>query len=106
MHIVVFITTVDKKQAEAIASALVERSIAACVNIVEGIDSLFRWQGKVDRQKECLMIVKSRKALMPKLIKLVKSLHSYDVPEIIALPIIAGEKKYLEWLDESTGKPR
>ena len=106
MHIVVFITTADKKQAEAIASALVGQALAACVNRVEGIDSLFRWQGKVDRQKECLMIVKSRKALMPKLIKLVKSLHSYDVPEIIALPIIAGEKKYLEWLDESTGKPR
>jgi len=106
MQVVVFITTASKKQAETIASALVEKSLAACVNIIEGIDSLFRWQGKLDRQKECLMIAKSRKALMPKLIKLVKSLHSYEVPEIIALPIVAGEKKYLEWLDDSTGQPR
>lgn len=103
MNIVVFITTANKKQARDIALALVKKGMAGCVNIVAGIDSLFRWQGKLDKQKECLLIVKSKRSLMPKLIKLVKSLHSYKVPEIIALPIIAGNKDYLEWLDESTG---
>lgn len=102
MNIVVLITTANKKQAQVIAQALVSKSLAACVNIVLGIDSVFKWQGKIDRQKECLLIVKSKKSLMPKLIKLIKSLHSYDVPEIIALPIIAGNKEYLDWLNEST----
>lgn len=102
MNIVVFITTPNKKQAQDIASSLVSKGAAACVNIISDVDSIFRWKDKLDKQKECLLIVKSRKSLMPKLIKLVKSKHSYEVPEIIALPIIAGNKDYLDWLDEST----
>jgi periplasmic divalent cation tolerance protein len=102
MRVVLFITTADKKQAQDIASALVAKRLAACVNIIQGVESVFRWQGKLDQQKECLLIVKSKKPLIPKLIKLVKSLHSYEVPEIIAFPIIAGNKDYLDWLDEST----
>jgi periplasmic divalent cation tolerance protein len=72
------------------------------VNIVGKIHSLFWWQGRVDRAYEALLIVKTRRALLAKLIKKVKSLHSYEVPEIIALPIIAGNREYLRWLNEST----
>lgn len=104
MRVVIFITTANKKEAKIIASALVGKGLAACVNIVDRIESVFLWEGKIDKQKECLLVVKSRKGLMPKLIKLVKSLHSYSVPEIIALPIIAGSKDYLNWINESTGK--
>jgi periplasmic divalent cation tolerance protein len=102
MKILVFITTANKKQARAIASALVSKGLAACVNIIPKIDSIFTWKNKLEQEQECLLLVKSKKSLMPKLIKLVKSLHSYSVPEIIAIPIIAGNKDYLNWLDEST----
>ena len=105
MKIVVFITAANKKEAGKISSALVGKRLAACVNIIPPVYSIFRWQGKVDKGKEYLLIVKSRKSLLPKLIKLVKSLHSYKVPEIIALPIIGGNKDYLDWLDESTRNP-
>lgn len=102
MNIVILVTAANNKEAGKIAAALIKDKLAACVNIIENIHSLFRWQGKVDHAKETLLIIKSRKALEHKLIKKVKSLHSYEVPEIIALPIISGDKKYLEWLNEST----
>jgi periplasmic divalent cation tolerance protein len=101
MYVVVLVTTPNKKEAKAIASFLVKKGLAACVNVIAGVDSLFKWQGKIDKQKECLLVIKSKKALLPKLIKITKSLHSYSVPEIIALSIIAGNKDYLDWLNES-----
>lgn len=101
MYIVIFITTSSKKEARHIAEKLIESKLAACVNIVDKIESVFWWQAKVDKSKEALLIVKTRKSLLSKLIKKVKSWHSYTVPEIIALPIMAGNKKYLEWIDES-----
>ncbi len=100
MHIVILITASGKKEAQAIAGRLVSAKLAACVNIVEKVDSVFFWQGKLDKAKESLLIVKSRRDKFSRIVKLVKSVHSYEVPEIIALPIIAGEKKYLRWLDE------
>ncbi|MFH0913040.1 MAG: divalent-cation tolerance protein CutA [Candidatus Omnitrophota bacterium] len=102
MYVVVFVTASHKKEADNIARALIKTKLAACVNIIESVHSLFWWQGKVDSAKEVLLVIKTRKALMPKLIKKVKSLHSYDVPEIIALPIVAGNKEYLKWLNDST----
>ncbi len=102
MNVVIFVTAANKKEAEKIASTLIEKKLAACVNIIENVNSLFWWQGKVDRLKEALLIVKTRRTLMNKLIKKVKSLHSYAVPEIIALPIVSGDKKYLQWINEST----
>ena len=102
MYIVIFVTASNKKEAGNIARGLLKNKLAACVNILDKIESFFWWQGKVDNTKEALLIVKTRKALMNKLIKKVKSLHSYKVPEIIALPIICGDKKYLKWINEST----
>jgi len=102
MNLVIFVTAANKKEAKKIASALIKEKLAACVNIIENVRSIFWWQDKIDMAQETLLIVKSRKALMNKLIKKVKSLHSYEVPEIIALPIISGDKKYLKWINEST----
>jgi periplasmic divalent cation tolerance protein len=101
MFIVIFITTSGKKEADKISERLIAEKLAACVNVIEGASSLFWWENKVDRAREALMIVKSKRTKLPAIIKLVKSLHSYEVPEIIALPIIGGERKYLRWLDES-----
>lgn len=104
MHIIIFITASHKKEAANIAQQLLKKRLAACVNIIDKIDSFFWWQGKIDYSKEVLLIVKSSKSKINKIIKLVKSIHHYEVPEIIALPIIAGEKKYLSWLDECISK--
>ncbi len=101
MHSIIFITAADKKEARRIAQALIRDRLAACVNIIGEIESIFRWQGKVDRAKEALLIIKSRKEKMPEVIKLVKSMHSYELPEIISFPITAGFKPYLKWINES-----
>lgn len=102
MNTVIFVTAGHKKEAEKIASALIEGKLAACVNIIQSVHSLFWWQGKVDRARELLLIIKTKKTLLPQVIRKVKSLHSYSVAEIIALPIIAGNKEYLKWLNDST----
>lgn len=101
MHIVIFVTASSKKEAQKIAAGLIGHKLAACVNIVDKIDSLFFWEGKIQKAKESLLIIKSKKDKMLKVIKLVKALHSYKVPEIIALPVIAGDKPYLRWMDAS-----
>jgi periplasmic divalent cation tolerance protein len=102
MTIVVFITCPDKKQADKIAKSLIKVKYAACVNLVSSINSLFWWKGKVDSCQEVLLVVKTKKRLFRRLERLVKSLHSYNLPEIIAVPVIAGSKEYLKWIDDST----
>jgi periplasmic divalent cation tolerance protein len=102
MYTVVLVTASDKQEAEKIAQGLLSQRLAACVNMIEGITSVFRWQGKIDRATEVLLIIKTRKPLVKKVISQVKLLHSYEVPEIIALPIVAGSREYLEWIDESS----
>jgi periplasmic divalent cation tolerance protein len=77
------------------------RKKAACVNIVPRVDSLFRWKGKIDSARESLLLVKTKSSLLSEIIGLVKQAHSYEVPEIIALPIIAGSEEYLKWLDKA-----
>ena len=104
MYIVIFTTCANKKEARRIAEGLIERKFAACVNIMDRLESFFWWQGKVDKAEEALLIIKSKKKNFAKIAKLIKSMHSYDVPEIIALPIISGWGPYLEWLDESVRK--
>ncbi|MDD3087065.1 MAG: divalent-cation tolerance protein CutA [Candidatus Omnitrophica bacterium] len=101
MYSLVLVTAPDKKDARKIANALIKNKLAACVNIVGKVESLFWWQGKVDKANEVLLIIKSKKSLVPMLVKLVKSMHSYKVPEIISLSITSGFKPYLNWIDES-----
>lgn len=78
---------------------LVNGKKAACINIVPRVDSLFRWEGKLDAARESLLMVKTRASLFPEIAELVKRVHTYEVPEIIALPIVAGSEDYLKWLD-------
>ena len=99
MHVVVLVTAKNKKEAGTISTELIKAKLAACVNIVDKVDSVFFWAAKLDRVKESLLVIKSQKGKLPKIIKLVRSLHSYKVPEIIAIPIIAGDKPYLRWID-------
>jgi periplasmic divalent cation tolerance protein len=98
-RIIVFITAGSEEEAHKIAELLVNGKKAACVNIVPKVDSLFRWKGKLDSARESLLLVKTKASLFPEIISLVKEIHSYEVPEIIALPIIAGSEDYLKWLD-------
>lgn len=102
MEIVVFVTAKDAEEAGRIAERLVADKLCACVNILGGVKSFFWWENKVDRADEVLLIIKTRKSLFKKLERAVKRAHSYEVPEIIALPIIAGSKSYLEWVRKST----
>lgn len=102
MFIVVLVTARDKTEAERIARHLVEHKLCACVNIVSPVNSLFRWDNKLDSSEEAMLIIKTKKTLFKKLEEAVKSVHSYEVPEIIALPVVAGSKKYLDWVKAST----
>lgn len=102
MHIVILVTAKDEAQAQRIAGKLVAEKLVACANIVPGVQSIFHWKGKVDRAREVLLVLKSRRRHFPSIVKTVKAMHSYDVPEVIALPIIEGNKDYLNWLTEST----
>ncbi|MGD0795534.1 MAG: divalent-cation tolerance protein CutA [Dehalococcoidales bacterium] len=98
-YIVVFITTKDADEAEKIGKTLVKRRQAACVNIVPEVSSHFWWKDKLNAAKESLLIVKTKESLLPDIIKSVKKAHSYSVPEIIALPIVGGNRDYLDWID-------
>jgi len=102
-EIIVLITASSKEEAAKIGTALVEEHLAACVNIVPEIRSLFFWEGKTQDERESLLVCKSRQPLLEQLITRVKALHSYTVPEVLALPIVGGSSEYLAWLRESTG---
>ena len=102
-EIVVFITASSEDEAAKIAKALVEAKLAGCVNIVKDIRSIYSWQGKIEDEQEVLMIAKTQKRHFGNLSAKVKELHTYTVPEIIALPVIEGSEDYLTWLKEVTG---
>ncbi len=104
-HFSVFITAPNEEEAGKIAKILVEERLCACVNIIPGIRSIYRWQGKVFDENEVMMIAKTSSAMAPVLVKRVKELHSYEVPEIICLPISTGSGDYLDWIDDSVDSP-
>ncbi len=102
-RIIVLITAPDYETARQIASRLVEQQLAACANILPGVQSIFRWQGEVQTESEILLVIKTRRELLhTRLIPEVKALHPYQTPEIIALPVVDGASDYLEWIDQST----
>jgi periplasmic divalent cation tolerance protein len=103
--IVVLVTAASKQQAGRIGRALVRAKLAACVNVLPGIRSIFRWEGKISDEREVLLIVKSRADLFNRLAAEVKRLHSYQVPEVIAFPIVYGAADYLAWVQKATRKP-
>lgn len=101
-EIVVLISCASEAEAEKISRVLLEAQLVACVNILPGITSLFSWEGKIQKEKEVLMIAKSLKSAFNSLEKNVKENHSYALPEIIALPITEASKDYLEWIRKNT----
>ena len=100
--IVIFVTASSWEEAEKIGKALVEKKLAACVNMVRDIRSIFFWKGKISDEKEVLLIAKAKRKNFEKIEKEVKKMHSYEVPEIIALPILIGSKDYLDWVDKES----
>jgi periplasmic divalent cation tolerance protein len=100
-YVVVFVMVSDEKEATKIVRNLLKERLIACANIVGPVSSLFWWKGKIDKASEFLVIMKSRKNLFKKLSERVKELHSYEVPEVIALPITEGLPSYLNWLGAS-----
>ena len=99
--VVVYITASSRDEARALARALVEERLAACVNLLP-VESVYRWQGAVEEAAEVLLVVKTRRARLDALAARVRALHSYDVPEIIALPLVAGSPPYLQWIADET----
>jgi len=96
-------TAGSDEQASAIARALVERRLAACVNIVHGVCSVYRWQGRIHDETEALLLIKTDAARVEKVREAVRELHSYEVPELLVLPVIGGDADYLDWLRDGLG---
>jgi periplasmic divalent cation tolerance protein len=105
--IAVLVTCGSMKEGRRIARALVERRLAACVNVLQApVESVYRWKGKVESAREVLLVIKTSRRRFGALQAEVRRLHSYDVPEIIALPVTNGSRDYLEWISESVRAPR
>lgn len=99
--LVVLITSSGRDEADRLARALVDDRLAACVNVVPGVRSVYRWQGRVEEADELLLVVKTARHLLADLVARVQALHSYTVPEVIALPVQGGAAPYLEWLADA-----
>ena len=102
--IAVYVTVPDKDAGRKVAEALVSARLAACVNIIPGVESVYWWDGKVNSDPELLLMIKSRAGHLSELTEKVISVHPYDVPEVISVPITGGSEKYLEWINASTSK--
>lgn len=102
--VVVYVTASSRKEARAIGTAVVEERLAACAALIGLVDSIYRWKGAVQRGREALLMIKTTAGRYPQLEARVRTLHSYEVPEIIALPVVTGSQAYLEWVQESISK--
>lgn len=105
---VIFVTVPDKKTADTLSEGLVQRKLAACVNAVPGVSSVYWWEGKVQRSDEFQLIIKTRAGLLPEITEFVKAHHPYSIPEILVLDVADGYEPYLNWLGAHTlfSKPR
>ena len=101
-HAFLYITVGGTEEAASIARVLLDARLIACANIIDGAKSLYRWEGKIAEEKEVVMIAKTREDFVGKVIDRVRQLHSYDCPCIVALPIVAGNPAFLDWIDEET----
>lgn len=101
MFYVVLVTARDQGEAQRIAEQVVNERLAACVNVVSGVSSTYIWRGEVERTSEALLLMKTSREKLDYLFKRVKELHSYEMPELLALPIERGSPEYLKWLEES-----
>ncbi len=101
-YIIVYSACDSLEVASAIAENLVTNKLAACVNIVKGVESIYQWKGKIERAQEIQLIIKTRQSLFPALQNAIQGLHNYELPEIIAVPICSGEENYLNWIQSTT----
>jgi periplasmic divalent cation tolerance protein len=99
--VVILVTAASRKECRKIARHLVKSKLAACVNITQPIESIYRWKGKIARDQEYQLFIKSARELFPEIKAAISKLHSYHTPEIICLPIIEGSRNYLQWVDDS-----
>jgi periplasmic divalent cation tolerance protein len=97
---IILTTTGSKEEARKIANELVQRRLAACVNIVPKVESIYRWEGKVESAEEWMLIIKTDSAVFEKVRDAIKELHSYDLPECVSLSVEAGSTEYLQWIGE------
>jgi periplasmic divalent cation tolerance protein len=104
-HVQVVTTTSSREEAQRIARVLVEERLAACVQVLGPISSTYRWQGAIETSHEWLCVAKSRRELYEEIEKAIRGAHSYQVPEILAVPILAGSVDYLAWLDQEVKRP-
>jgi periplasmic divalent cation tolerance protein len=102
--IVIFSTCGSPEEAERLARLLVERRLAACVNILPPVRSIYRWQGKMEDAAEWMLMIKTQRARFEELSEALRAAHSYEVPEILALPVIAGSPAYLDWISTETNE--
>jgi periplasmic divalent cation tolerance protein len=102
-----YITTPDKKEAQKIGHALVEENLAACANIFDGMNSIYKWKGKIQEENECVLIVKTHYSRIKKVTRRVKEMHSYEVPAVVSFTITEdeGNQEYLEWLENASKQP-
>jgi periplasmic divalent cation tolerance protein len=98
----IYVTAGDIEEARVIGKALVSERLAACVNIIDNINSMYWWQGEIQDDREVIVIAKTKESLVPELIEKVKSIHSYDCPCVVSLPIVGGNKGFLEWVENET----
>jgi periplasmic divalent cation tolerance protein len=103
-NIIVYVTSPNVREGEKIAETLLTRKKAACVNIVPAIESFYWWKGEIASAKECLLIIKTNAGALDEIVEIVKKGHTYDVPEIIAVPIIGGSGDYLQWVQSEISK--
>lgn len=103
MHAVIFITVGSKDEGLTIARALVGERLVSCVNVICGVTSIYRWRGKVEEGSECLLMAKTEKSAVERVAERVRELHSYSIPEVVAIDVTGGLKEYLDWVSESVG---
>ena len=103
--IIIYCTTPNRKEGVEIAKALIENNLAACVNILDKVESIFSWDGELTEEKEAMLVIKTRKELFLKVNIMIQKLHSYNVPEVIAIPIIDADETYLKWIAHETEQP-
>lgn len=101
----VYVTAADRDEARRIGQTAVEQRLAACVNIIDGMESIYWWQGRMEEASEAVLILKTRETCLNALIDHIRALHSYDCPAIVALPITAGNADYLDWITSETRPP-